>query len=219
MYNSPMELKSSSPGRNPDKIEKKLPPGSRWIFSKKGTALFSPDFLSYGQEYRDLSQATKSAQRLANGIQEEFMEVGWNFTSVIEMPTERNDDSTMFSVVKNIATIGSRKTPKGELIAIVFTNPSKPDIKNITEYVPDFIKKKWKEEIAFSFGTDGWDLPPKPCEGFLEGTTFSLSSPANPHGLEITYNSLPDKNFLWRKQGPFFQKGVVIVSGYLENIE
>lgn len=180
-------------GRNLGGDEGKSLSENSWTFSKEGTALFGSDFLKHGVEYKRLSEATAVAKSLVNEIQGEFMEEGWALTSIIEMRTKD-------------------ATSRGEEIAIVFTNPQISTLDHQQEWHPRCIRDKWKKDFILAHRSGIWKLPID--EKVLEVNGFS---PADSYGLVIRHNQLPNKTFLGKDKGPLYQKGVVVVHGFLKD--
>lgn len=164
-----------------------LPPGNRWEFSDRNRWL-TPRI--YPQEYRDLSQTSDAVQRLVRGVQERFIQDGWDFTSVM----------------------GS-----GRSFAIVFANPLRfattPQCP-----LPDFLRPEAMVQKPWLVGENTWQLPTEPVNELLEGTNlyaYNSHGAYNHYELEGQEGLFVKKPKTLR----YYQSGIAYVHANLHTVQ
>lgn len=164
-----------------------LPPGNRWNFSPRNRWL-NPQI--YQQEYRDLSHTSEAVQRLVRGVQEQFIQDGWSFTSV--MGSDRG-------------------------FAIVFADPNRLTTTQVCP-PPDFLKPEATVKDPRLVGKNTWQLPTKPVNTLLEGTNlyaYNSHGAYNHFELEGQEGLLVKKP----KTLTYYQSGIAYVHTNLYNVQ
>jgi len=163
-----------------------LPPGNRWDFSPRNRWL-NPQM--YQQEYRDLSQTSEAVQRLVRGVQKQFVQEGWNFTSVMGSDTG---------------------------FAIVFADPLRLTTTRECP-TPDFLKPEAMIKTRL-VGENIWQLPTDPVNTLLEGTNlyaYNTHGAYNHFKLDGQEGLLVKKP----KTLAYYQSGIAYVHANLHNLQ
>lgn len=185
-----------------------LPSGNSWEFSERNKE-FKP--LTYQQEYRDLSQASGILQRLVRGIQERYVQDGWNFAAAIggygNPILFKKEDGSYVSSRAADATF-----------AIIFVNPDRTRSSRQCP-PPDFLKPEMIVPDPYKFNKENeWRLLTDRVNELLRGTNLYAE---DCFGAFNEFDVLSRGGWFVKKPRleTYYQTGVAAVRADLDSIQ